>query len=183
MKIQSEKKIIFIGGIHGVGKTTFRKALGAHLEIEHFSASELIQRSKQENLSKTKRVEDINENQDLFLSALFRHTSSGYWNIIDGHFCLLDKDGNATKIPEAIFKEMHPSAILTVFDDVERIRQRLQERDKSYYEPDLIKLFQNEEIEYSKYIAEQLSIPHLICKSNETMNSGLKFIEELINGA
>jgi adenylate kinase len=181
--MKNQNKIIFIGGIHGVGKTTFRKALGAHLEIKHFSASELIQRSRQENPSTTKRVEDINENQDLFPSALFRYTSSGHWNVIDGHFCLLDKDGNVTKIPAATFKKMSPSAILTIFDDVEKIRQRLQARDKSYYEPDLIRLFQDKEIEYSKYIAEQLSIPHLICKSNEAMNSGLEFIEELINGA
>ena len=34
--------IIFVGGIHGVGKTTFCKNIVKKSELEHFSSSELI---------------------------------------------------------------------------------------------------------------------------------------------
>ena len=52
--------INFIGGIHGVGKTTFCKLLTERIGYLHYSASSLIKEYK--NLEKDKKVDKVNEN-------------------------------------------------------------------------------------------------------------------------
>ena len=58
-----KRRIVFIAGVHGVGKTTLCNELAARFNIEHFSASNLIAREKEEEHLRNKRVENIAGNQ------------------------------------------------------------------------------------------------------------------------
>jgi adenylate kinase len=87
-------KVFFIGGIHGVGKTTFCKQLITNLNnFKHLSASDIIKKYKNSDEFDTKRVKDIDKNQLLLINGLKKEKKDS--NILlDGHFVLLDKEDN-----------------------------------------------------------------------------------------
>lgn len=83
--------MIFISGIHGVGKTFFCNLVKKEAGIETYSASALITQKKHAGFSKDKLISDIGSNQHYLLQAVDELKSSGHNFILDGHFCLLDK--------------------------------------------------------------------------------------------
>ena len=62
--------IIFIGGIHGVGKGTLCKRIESELGIIHLSASEVLKWKGFNVDSSDKRVADIDSTQDYLLKNL-----------------------------------------------------------------------------------------------------------------
>jgi hypothetical protein len=72
-KADMDNNLIFVGGIHGVGKTTLCKKLTEELHFNHYSASQLIKMLKSENGdgdNKNKGVKNIDGNQDLLITAI-----------------------------------------------------------------------------------------------------------------
>ena len=61
-------RIIFVGGVHGVGKTHFCQKLTEKFDVEHVTASSLIRRHIA--LSKSKDVEDVKVNQSILVTEL-----------------------------------------------------------------------------------------------------------------
>lgn len=62
--------VIFVCGVHGVGKTTFCQRLAKTLNIPHFSASALIREKASYAVSEKsgdKQVKDIDANQVILL--------------------------------------------------------------------------------------------------------------------
>ncbi|MBD2096231.1 AAA family ATPase [Trichocoleus sp. FACHB-591] len=175
-----KRKVIFVGGVHGVGKTTFCKALKAQLDVQHFSASDLIAREKKEQYFQDKRVQNIDENQDVLVTALNKYLKDETWYLLDGHFCLLSKDGEITKIPDSTYEGINPCAIILLFDRPENIYDRLSERDNITYDLALLHSFQEQEIDYAKYISNKLGIPYRMCDSAQTKSETYCFVENLI---
>ena len=62
--------IIFIGGIHGVGKGTLCERIESELGIVHLSASEVLKWKDFNVDSSDKRVADIDATQDRLLKNL-----------------------------------------------------------------------------------------------------------------
>ena len=86
-----KKTIIFVGGVHGVGKTTFCQRLAAESGYSHFAASSLIKQKKETAISTvSKNVTDIPSNQELLLEAISDLEASII--ILDGHFTIPDKN-------------------------------------------------------------------------------------------
>lgn len=90
--------MIFISGIHGVGKTFFCNLVKKETGIETYSASALITQKKHAGFSKDKLISDIGSNQHYLLQAVDELKSSGHNFILDGHFCLLDTYGVISRI-------------------------------------------------------------------------------------
>lgn len=154
------RNIIFVGGIHGVGKTTLCSKIINRTGLKHFSASELIKKVKHDDVCKKRKlVPDINENQNYLSIALNEYMNEDLTYLLDGHFCLLNNEGAITRIPFSTFQDVSPSCIVTVSDSVDNIISRLSKRDSETYDDKYISLFQKEEIEYSKYIAKSLRVP------------------------
>ena len=84
--------------------------------------------------------------------------------VLDGHFCLLDKDGEVKRVPFETFRAINPSGIVVLTDSPSLIVKRLSERDNTKYTTSLIDSFQKEEIEYAKEVASILSIPFIELK-------------------
>jgi adenylate kinase len=176
----NKRKIIFVGGIHGVGKTTFCQVMASKLNIKHFSASHLISIEKADKHLSNKRVENINQNQDVLLTAINKHFNDETLYLLDGHFCLLNKDGQITRIPYSTYSGMNPDAIVVLIDEPENIYSRLSERDDIQHDLTLLRAFQEEEKYYAETIAVKLNIPYLIGNSTKSQIEIYSFVKNLM---
>ena len=156
--------ILFFGGIHGAGKSTFCQKLQRDIGIETVSASELIREERKSILNdKDKRVKDINNNQKYLLNALKRKSSTGDF-ILDGHFCLLDKNGEIERVSLEVFKEINPRELFLLEADPVDIKNNLMTRDAREYDISLIKDMLMEERNHAIYVSKSLNRPLSIVK-------------------
>ncbi len=174
-------EIIFIGGIHGVGKTTLCNQILKEIDINHYSASALIKRSDKELINdKSKRVVNINKNQDKLIIAIDNYVDKTKAYLLDGHFCLLNSDQKITKVSEKVFKKISPTSIVIVYDNIKNIQYKNNNRDAINYDEKLLDDFQDKESVYSKYIAEKLKIPYMVFDINTNINTVVNFIKKTI---
>lgn len=89
--------MIFIGGIHGVGKTFFCERAQDQLGIKSYEASKLIMERKQAGFPASKLIPDIDENQRYLLDAIGELKAREKEFLLNGHFCLLM---GAERLPE-----------------------------------------------------------------------------------
>lgn len=171
--------ISFIGGIHGVGKTTFCKLLTERMGYLHYSASSLIKEYK--NLKKDKKVDKVNENQDILITAIKKTFNIQNNYILDGHFCLLDTKNQIIEVPFSTFKTLNLKKIIVLKDSSCNIHEKLLKRDGINYDIDLIEDFQNRELSYSKKIANLLNIPYKVFDIHSDIDEVINFITSLID--
>jgi len=104
--------MIFISGVHGVGKSYFCNKVKAELGIDTFSASRLIAERKHTRFSSDKLIPDIDANQQYLLMAIQELDVSNPNYLLDGHFCLLNAKGQVTRISSETFTALRPKAIV-----------------------------------------------------------------------
>lgn len=167
------KNIIFIGGIHGSGKGKVCEKIKEQSNLTHLIASEVL---KWHELSprKEKIVRNINETQDRLIINLKSIIQPNHRYLLDGHYCLLNKNEIPQKIPFSIFENISPLKLILVIAAPEIIKERLKERDSKEYTKELIIKFQQMEVAYAKELESQLKIPLL------TINSETFDFDELI---
>lgn len=159
---------IFVSGIHGVGKTTFCNWLSKELQLNFYSAGQLINQ-KINNDSKNKEVSNVEKNQDILIQAINDLVEEDKY-ILDGHSSLIKKDGQISKVPLQTFKELNLNIIIQLFEDTSTIQERLQQRDNKEYTIALLDELQNTDIQHSKYISRELKIPLILHKASEQFN-------------
>jgi adenylate kinase len=127
---------IFLGGVHGAGKTTFSKELARLLQASHVTAGGLIRENASASDRVTvgvggKAVPDVDANQLLLLRGLelYRARIGPGPVLLDGHFVLLDATGAIVEIPLVVYQAIAPVAVLLVEADAGTINGRLLERD------------------------------------------------------
>lgn len=166
--------MIFLGGIHGVGKGYFSKILEKELEIKAFSSSELIK--NQNKLDK--RVKDIKGNQNKLLIQV-DSLKEMYDNfILDGHFCLIDDKGNFSEIPKETFIGLNPQIVVLMEEDPVTIVERRKSRDKIELPIDKMCDFLRYERNYALKISKLLGKELIICNSSEEYEFTIKKIKE-----
>lgn len=166
-------KIIFDGGVHGVGKSTFSAVVKQKCRsIECLSCSKII---KWENPSH-KEVENVEETQDALLANLPYFIDQDKNYLLDGHFCLLTEQGTIERVPIEVFEVMSPSLIIVLKEEPAIICQRLNKRDSHNYPIELVTNFQEEELKYAAEVADTLGISLEICDS-EKQNAIVQSVE------
>lgn len=169
------KKIIFIGGVHGVGKGTFVNAVRAKCPtVEGLSCSTIL---KWENPAH-KEVDNVAATQNRLLANLPYFIDMDKEYLLDGHFCLLTEQGNIDRVPIEVFETINPDMILLLEDSPMIISQRLSQRDSVQYSEDLIGNFLGEERTYAQEVADTLDIPIKYCNS-ESWDSNIEEVSKL----
>lgn len=169
--------MIFISGVHGVGKTYFCEKLKAVVGIECYSASQLIEQRKQIVFSTDKKIVDIGSNQNYLLEAVAELNEKNSFFVLDGHFCLLDREGTITRIPEQTFIDLQPEAVVLLTEKPEIIVERRMKRDGIRGDIEAIRRFQEEEMIYAKEMSDKIGIPLCISKGSEDIESTINFIK------
>jgi adenylate kinase len=174
--------MVFVGGIHGVGKSYFCEAIKETLGFDTYSASNLIVKRKNAGFSKDKLIPDIDDNQAYLLSAIDDLNTVTRQYLLDGHFCLLNANGQVQRIPQSTFTSLKPDAIILLTEKADVIIQRRKDRDNVIHSKIDIQLFQDEEISYAKEVAAMLNIPIYISLGSEYIEITLEFVQSTMRG-
>ena len=169
--------MIFISGVHGVGKTYFCNKVKQRLGIDSFSASALITSKKKEGFPANKLIPDIDINQQYLLAAIEDLRSAGKEFILDGHFCLLNGEGKITRIGFDTFVSLNPDAIILLTESPEIIASRRKERDGIEPAVSTIDAFQDAERSYAKEVSSRLAVPFFHSTGHQDLNSTIEFIK------
>lgn len=172
------KQIIFIGGVHGVGKGHISQQIKTQVNIIHLTASDVLKWKDISDID-NKLVHDINETQDLLIVNLNMIVEKDKQYLLDGHYCLLNKSGTSERVPMKTFQSLNLSKLILVFEEPKTIKQRLEFRDEKKYDLKQISDFQDMELAYAKEISKNLNLPLLqIQSSNYNQETLFKFIYE-----
>ena len=78
--------------------------------------------------------------------------------LLDGHYCLLDKNSKIVKVPFETFEAINPVSLHLIMGLVSEIKSRLELRDKKIYDYQLLDDMQNHEIDYAKELSKKLGV-------------------------
>jgi adenylate kinase len=152
--------IIFVAGIHGVGKTYLSVPTAQELGIKHATASQLIREERgMQSWEQNKRVSEVDENQIALISAVRRINASRQSLLLDGHFVLRGDQGIYIPIAEKVFRELKVDAVLLLEANAQVISNRLTDRgDHSWSVADLMS-FATNEAAHAVNISSTLGLP------------------------
>jgi adenylate kinase len=170
--------IMFVGGVHGVGKTEFSRTVAQALPACHLVASSLIREAGQPIVTGRKQVATVSENQDALVQALQKYQSFTKPILLDGHFCLLTSDIHIQDVPFTTFHHVAPKAALVVVDAPLAIAERLARRDGNAPPTDFIAEFQNRELEHAVRVCHRLGIPLFIHNASHHLDVAINFLRD-----
>lgn len=159
--------MIFVAGVHGVGKTYLCHQLKKNMIV--YSASELIEQYGKIRYNGYKKVCDIETNQNYLVDAVKQKEKQGREFVLDGHFCLFNAAGDVEKIPRAVFKELNIEGIILFWDKEEKIQRNMLKRegDSDKLKLHKIRELQEMEMEYARDIAQQLDVSLAIINASD----------------
>jgi adenylate kinase len=157
--------IAFIGGIHGVGKSTICQHICENVKLEYLSASELIKWKDINEDIQNKKVMNIPETQDRLIIGLTNCIQKNKSYILDGHYCLINSENEIVNIPLETFKLIKPISLNIILGDIIAIKNRLEKRDNRPYDEELLNRMQENELNYAKHLSKTLGV---------TLNIGTK---------
>ena len=128
--------IVFVGGVHGSGKTTICRLIAEAYPAVHVTAGALIREAADASHVVTvgaqdKAVPDVDANQAMLLRGLEAYrarTGDVGLLLLDGHFALADAGGTPVDVPLAVFRKIGPGAVLLVETDPAMVHRRLAGR-------------------------------------------------------
>lgn len=150
--------IVFVGGIHGVGKGALCNRIASSLGITHLSASDVLKWSDFSADPSNKQVSDVSITQERLLINLGKMVQPDRIYLLDGHFCLLNKEGKIETVPDEVFIGINPKKIIVVSEDPEIVCQRLSDRDGRSYDLSVLEQMQITERERAQHISKLLKI-------------------------
>lgn len=188
--------IVFVGGVHGSGKSTLSRYLAGELPAVHKTAGELIREAATANLVVTvgaqgKAVPDVDANQEVLLRGLLAFQSRTGADtrplLLDGHFALMNPDGEVVEVSPEVFGVIAPVAVLLVEADAAVVRRRLAARAPEAPSDDLIAALAARERARAMDTAEVLQVPIYLLDGNGSVEqegqSVVDSLRRLVGGA
>lgn len=155
--------IVFVAGIHAVGKSTACEAISVEFNIPHFTASQIIRAERSSAIpAASKLVTDVEENQRLLLQGISGLSANGGL-LLDGHFTLQrQSDGGIEAISADVFREIQIAAIVVFIDEPAKIAKRMFDRDEVSLPIELIQTHQDAEVAHANDVASMLGVPIVV---------------------
>lgn len=150
--------MIFVGGVHGVGKTTMCQKAFTPLGYRCVTASSLIVEHGG-LIDKSKRVNDVSGNQAAIIKQLAMAKKIHCRLLLDGHFAVVNDRGRIEPIDLSIFQEINPTHLILVKGNPGEVTARLNKRDGKKWQSSFIKSFQMAEELHARKVSDALTIP------------------------
>jgi adenylate kinase len=171
--------ILFVTGIHGVGKTTVCEFLSEILRIPVFTASHLIKTERSLTDAPEKMNSRIDINASYFQTAVKRLETLHEKFIIDGHTVLLNASGENQRVSDAIFRGLQISCFVLLLEDPKLINSRLTQSKKLLLTDVEIADFQNEEVLHTVNIVKDMGADLVIARSSECRDQLLRKVQKV----
>jgi len=168
---------IFIGGVHGVGKSSLCAAFSVKTKVAHYVASDLIKSLRNEDANLHKEVNNLTQNQDALLTAISLMINEPQY-LLDGHFVVCVAGKGLSPVPTEIFRAIQPLGIIIVTGNALHASDRIKSRDCKDIPPVLLEQMQIAEIAHGNHVAKELDIPlHILDDPSEVQfhNTVLSF--------
>jgi adenylate kinase len=123
--------VIFLAGVHGVGKTFLGKPAAETLGLKYATASSLIREALNGKTTwqESKYTSNIDANQEALVTAVNRIVESfDVALVLDGHFVLRNESGDLVSIPTDVFRRLGLSSVILLESPSSVIAERLEER-------------------------------------------------------
>jgi adenylate kinase len=169
--------MLFVAGIHAVGKTFLLRPTCESLGIRHATASQLIKEQRgMASWGNSRQVDDIDENQQALISAVARLEKQKVEIVLDGHFVLRRSVNSHEKISPDIFSRLMITGVVLIEAPAAIVLERLLQRGDATWSVDEIALFAQKELEHAKYVSDHLRVPFvsLNMPSSSTFEATLK---------
>jgi len=150
--------MVFLGGVHGVGKSTICNEIFKGFGYQCVSASSLISAYGRVT-DHDKRVEHIEENQLVLLEAIDKAKEKNWRLLLDGHFTLINGHGEVVPVDVEVFRAMNPNQLILIKGNSDEITNRLQSRDKKTWTNSFVSKFQKAEEDHARYVAKSIGVP------------------------
>jgi adenylate kinase len=162
--------VVFVGGVHGVGKSTCCAGVARATGCLHVTASEIIRRERAGAIAASgKLVADVEGNQDLLIRG-FRtlQSEAGAASILlDGHFAVRDGQGHIQPVSVEVFSALGIGYLVCLADEPNLIAVRIAQRDGyTPVERDIGDL-QDAELKNAKLVATTLGLPFASLRSGD----------------
>ncbi|BAP87351.1 flagellar adenylate kinase [Burkholderiales bacterium GJ-E10] len=153
--------VIFVAGVHAVGKTTLCKQAEQTKEIAHYSASDLIREEKANAVPEQgKVVTEVDAPQRHLIRAVHRVLPRhGGKILLDGHFSLLTATGKIEMISVDVFHALGLERVVVLHDEPVAIAARWSRRDGGAVDLAMVTTHQEEELRHARHVAQTLAIP------------------------
>lgn len=164
--------IVFVGGVHGVGKSTTCECVASTCGYAHVSASDLIRRERADAVAANgKLVTDVGGNQELLIHGFRRFCDSGGSRriLLDGHFVLRDGAGDIQRLPLSVFRALAPGRLVCFEDDPVAIASRLQHRDLNEVGANQVSSLQDQELSHASDVASELRVPLTVLRAFDSV--------------
>ena len=150
--------MVFVGGIHGVGKSTICSDVFEALGYECVTASSLIA-AYGGKTDHNKRIDHVEENQSLLLAALDKAKSKNGRLLLDGHYTLINGQGDIKPIDVEVFRAMRLNQLILIKGKPDKIAARLEARDGRLWTQSFLSNFQEAEEAHARNVAKSIGVP------------------------
>lgn len=173
---------LFVGGVHGVGKTTICKVALAPLGFDCISASELIRRHVTMHIT-DKRVRNVSRNQEVLISESNKEKIKTLLYGLDGHYCLLNKRGNVERLPVEVFERLGIDLFVLIDSAVEEVVEHLKARDGATWTRSKASALMRAERTHAKRVAKKLgkSLVIIDARNGNGLNEIVPTLSELLS--
>lgn len=163
-----DSQLVFVGGVHGVGKSTICRDVFDVLGYECVTASSLISAYGRET-DRNKRVDRVIENQSFLLEALDKAKLKNRRLLLDGHYTLINGMGEIEPIDVEVFRAMRPHHLILIKGKPDEISERLQSRDNKLWTKTFLSKFQEAEEAHARHVAKNIGVPLRIISNRKAI--------------
>jgi adenylate kinase len=152
--------IIFLAGVHGVGKGFLGAPVANSLGISHLTASQLIREERgQATWGIDKKTSDLDDNQLALVRAVSQRRLIHRGILLDGHFVLRNAQGALTPLETKVFKELRLTGVIVLTEESNIIASRLAIRDKGEADVHAITELAKAESAHAEAVCHELGLP------------------------
>ncbi|HEX7890775.1 MAG TPA: ATP-binding protein [Ramlibacter sp.] len=162
--------VVFVGGVHGVGKSTCCAQVAQLTGCLHVTASEIIRRERSQAIASAgKLVSDVDGNQKLLIRGFHtvRLQTGSVPILLDGHFAMRDGLGEIQSVSVDVFRSLGIDRVVCLLDEPSAIAARIQQRDGTAPSEREIAELQDAESRHARLVAVAIAAPFMFLQGGD----------------